>query len=79
MNYSDYVAALKARKKNLNSIADLRALWVTGEFRYAKITRVLSLYFLKRGALRYIFSSRVVNYEGHIKYRKRLIDVLKCP
>ena len=29
-SYHEYVAALKARKKNLNSIADLRALWVDG-------------------------------------------------
>lgn len=37
------------------------------------------MYFLKRFSLEYIFGSRISNHDGHIKYRKRLIDVLRTP
>jgi hypothetical protein len=73
------VANLRERKKNINSIADLRALWLDEEFEYAKATRKISLYFLKKVSLKYIFSSRITNHTGHIKYRNRLINVLKYP
>jgi hypothetical protein len=79
ISYEEYVSALRSRKKYINSIADLRSLWLEEEFEFAKVTRKISLYFLKKVSLKYIFSSRITNHAGHIKYRNRLINVLRFP
>lgn len=77
--YDDFFAALKAKKRGINSIADLRNLWLDENFEYARQMRMISIYFLKRASLTYVFSSRISNHEGHIKYRNRLIEVLRVP
>ena len=79
ISYEKFLSSLKEKKKWINSIADLRNLWLDDNFVYAKEMRVLSQYFLKRGALNYIFKSRISNHKGHIKYRKRMIQVLEHP
>lgn len=57
-------------KKTINSIADLRKLWV--DYKYAKCMRIISNLFLRKYALGYIFNSRICNFSSHIKYRQRL-------
>jgi hypothetical protein len=71
--------SIRQKKKKLNSIADLRSLWLDGENLFAKPIRILSLIFLKRYSLTYIFNSRVTNFQGHIKYRYRMIEALRNP
>lgn len=73
------MVTIRLKKRKVNSIADLRSLWVEEENPFAKATRILSGIFLKRHSLCYIFNSRVTNYQGHIKYRYRLIEALKEP
>ena len=76
VSFEELMESLKEKKKGINSIADLRNLWLDDKYPYAKEMRTLSRYFLKRGALSYIFKSRISNHKGHIKYRKRMIKVL---
>lgn len=77
--FEEYMECLRGKKRNINSIAELRSLWVEEESPYACLTRKLSVHFLKRSSLKYIFKSRITNYGGHVKYRNRLIDVLRNP
>jgi len=42
----------------MNGILQLRSIWVDKEFKYAKVTRILSMFFMKRKALSYIFKSK---------------------
>ena len=64
-------------KKTINTIADLRRLWV--DYRYAKCARILSNLFFRKYSLSYIFNSRICNFRSHIKYRHRLWDAIKSP
>jgi len=61
---------LSKKKKNINTIANLRDLWV--DFKYSRCMRILSNQFLRKHALQYIFNSRISNFTSHVKYRKRL-------
>lgn len=79
LDYAQFILEMRQRRRRINSIADLRALWLEAENRFAEPTRILSLIFLKKHSLPYIFHSRVTNYEGHIKYRYRLMEALKDP
>lgn len=78
-DYTGFMATIKMKKRKVNSIADLRSLWLDEENPFAKATRILSGIFLKRHSLPYIFNSRVTNFQGHIKYRYRLIEALREP
>lgn len=78
-DYHAFMNTIRQKKRKVNSIADLRSLWVDEENAFAKATRILSGIFLKRHSLSYIFNSRVTNFQGHIKYRYRLIEALREP
>jgi hypothetical protein len=77
VDYEDFVEELKEKKKVINTIADLRSMWV--DYKYAKCIRLLSNLFLRKYALNYIFNSRICNYSSHIKYRYRLCEAIKEP
>ena len=79
VNLKEYLYALKRRKNKLNNIASLRSLWLDDDFRFAKVTRIISENWMKRGSLQYIFSSRISNYRDHVKYRKRMLEALNKP
>lgn len=64
---------LKERKKNLISIKELRALWLDSEFEYARAFREISNLFLRKASFKYIFGSRIADFVGHLKYRRRMI------
>lgn len=68
---------LRRKKKNINTIADLRSLWT--ESRYSQEIRMLSCLFLRKHSLQYIFNSRVSNFASHIKYRAKLREALTDP
>ena len=78
-DYNAFMNTIRQKKRKVNSIADLRSLWVDEENPFGKATRILSGIFLKRHSLSYIFNSRVTNFQGHIKYRYRLIEALREP
>jgi hypothetical protein len=63
---------IKHKKRKMNSIADLRSLWLPSNI-FSKALRILSHNFLKKHSLEYIFNSRVCNFKGHVKYRERLM------
>lgn len=46
-------------KGKINSISELRSLWIESENKYAKIFRIASNLYLKRYSLEHIFNSRV--------------------
>jgi hypothetical protein len=46
---------------------------------FAKVFRILSNIYLSKHSLKHTFSSRVKNYGIHIKYRKRLSEILENP
>lgn len=71
------MSELAKKKKYINTIANLRDLWV--EFKYARCMRILSNQFLRKYALQYIFNSRICNYTSHVKYRKRLQEAIETP
>lgn len=72
-----FLAELKLKKKTINTIADLRALWSKHE--YAKCMRIVSYIFLRKFALPYIFDSRICTFGSHIKYRQRLCEAVSNP
>ena len=77
IDYNDFLEELRERKKSINTIADLRSLWL--DYKYAKCMRVLSNLFLRKYALQYIFNSRICNYSSHIKYRHRMREAIYNP
>lgn len=80
MTFSSFMAILRARKRRINSIADLRSFWLESEEEdFPKIARILSNIFLRFYSLEYIFNSRISNYAGHVKYRGRLVEALQNP
>lgn len=78
-DFGNFINVIRMKKRKVNSIADLRSLWLDSENPFAKATRILSNIFLKKYSMSYIFNSRVTNYQGHIKYRYRLIEALREP
>ena len=74
VSYTEFMNELAAKKKYINTIANLRDLWI--DFTHSKCMRVLSNQFLRKHALHYIFNSRICNYTSHIKYRKRLQEAI---
>jgi len=63
-------------KGQINSIAELRQLWIEGGNNYDKVFRILSHHYLRRGCFERTFNSRVQNYRVHLKYRKVLLEGL---
>jgi hypothetical protein len=64
---------------SLNSISQLRGLWTEEENRFAKAYRILSMEYLRKHSLGYIFNSRVNNHYRHIKYRYKIIQSVQHP
>lgn len=77
VEYRDLLNDLIQRKKTINTIADLRDLW--SDYKYAKCMRIISMLFLRKYSLAYIFNSRICTYGSHIKYRQRLCEAVKNP
>lgn len=79
LDYSEFLLDMKRRRRSVNSIAALRSFWIEEENIFAAPTRILSQIFLRKHCFHYIFSSRVTYFEGHIKYRVRLLEALENP
>jgi hypothetical protein len=75
--FEDFEEEMIAAKKTINTIADLRRLWV--EHKYAKCMRIISNLFLRKYSYSYIFNSRICNFSSHIKYRHRICEAIKNP
>lgn len=65
-------------KRRLKSIYHLKSLWLQ-ESPFSKAYRIISLEYLRRHSLQYIFNSRVETFANHIKYRYRIIESVKDP
>ncbi len=76
-NSNDFTKKLKELKRSINTIADLRNLWVDEQ--YAQSLRILSNLFLRKYSLHYIFNSRICNFGSHIKYRQSLWKAIEDP
>lgn len=79
INSDEFFDALKELRYNLNTISQLRSIWIDEENRYAKAYRILSLEYLRKHSLSYIFNSRVENFHKHIKYRYKIIKSVSDP
>jgi hypothetical protein len=77
VEYNSLLQELQERKKSINTIADLRKMWM--EFKYCEVIRVVSLLFLRKYSLPYIFNSRIKSRECHVKYKRRLQEALANP
>lgn len=77
VNYHDFLAKMKAEKKIINTIADLRRLWTDPAI--GRCIRIISNVFFRKHALNYIFNSRISNYSSHVKYRQSLWMALRSP
>lgn len=71
--------ALNSLGGHVNSIAQLQWLWGGQDNPYAKVYRILSLEYLRKHCLPYIFNSRVNVYAKHIKYRFRMLEGVAKP
>jgi hypothetical protein len=76
---SEFYSEFEKFKDRVNSITELKLFWTEHGNTFAKVYRIISNIYLKQYSLKHTFSSRVKNYGVHIKYRKRLLDVLKNP
>jgi hypothetical protein len=72
----EFIGYLRFHKSKINTIAELRGLWV-GEM--GGCVRVLSNLFFRKYALEYIFNSRISSFGSHIKYRSSLWRALEQP
>lgn len=63
----------------VNSIAQLQWLWGGVDNRFAKAFRILSLEYLRKHSLSYIFNSRVNIHGKHLKYRYKMIESVGSP
>ncbi len=71
------IVELKKLKKVINTIADLRNLWLNNK--YSREIRIMSNYFLRRHGTAYVFNSRITSRDIHLKHKNRLIDAIKAP
>jgi hypothetical protein len=51
--------SLQQAKGNINTILQLRSLWLEGESLYAQAYRIFTAEYLRKHSLPYIFNSRV--------------------
>lgn len=70
---------LEKAKRTLNTIRQLRSLWLDEENPFAKAYRVFTIEYLRKHSLSYIFNSRVENFNKHIKYRFKMVESVKDP
>jgi hypothetical protein len=75
--FSDFIGEMAEVKKTINTIADLRRLWI--DYKYARAMRIISNLFFRKYSLNYIFNSRICNFRSHIKYRHRLWEAIRAP
>jgi hypothetical protein len=75
--FDDFINEMIEMKKTINTIADLRRLWI--DYKYSRCMRIISNLFLRKYSLNYIFNSRICNFRSHIKYRHRLCEAIKNP
>lgn len=78
VKYEELNCELQNRKKLMRKIGDLKGLWVS-EARFSREVRIISVYFLRRHAFNWIFNSRVVDFNCHLKYRKALLKLIQKP
>ena len=67
---------LDSYKDKINTICQLRSLWIQQENKFSKSLRILSNFYLRKNHLTYIFNSRVEKYGKHIKYRQKILKAL---
>lgn len=79
LDYAGFMRNLRSLRANLNTISQLRAMWMEEENEFARAYRVLSLEYLRKHSLPYIFNSRVENFYKHIKYRYKIIESVSDP
>jgi hypothetical protein len=79
MDYAQFILDVRQRRRTFNCMTDLRAMWLDSSNKFSQPARCLSMLFLRKHSLTYIFHSRVTNYKGHVKYRKKLIEALEKP
>jgi hypothetical protein len=77
IDYNSFINRLKELKKTVNTIADLRNMWV--DEKHSKLIRIVSNLFFRKFSLHYIFNSRITNYNSHIKYRQSLWKAIESP
>lgn len=56
---SQFYEMLFSYKDKINTIAELRSLWIEEENKFAKVLRILSAIYLRKYSLNHIFNSRV--------------------
>ena len=78
-NIEDFEEYIVRFKNKVNTIADLRSLWLQKQTRYAKVLRVLSQIYVRKHFFGHIFNSRIENYKKHIKYRYKILQGLRKP
>lgn len=75
----EFAASLASIQDSLKSISQLRSLWTDSENKFAKVYRILSMEYLRKHSLGYIFNSRVNNHSRHIKYRYKIMQSVSNP
>lgn len=79
IDYNEFINSLRRLRGKLNTISELRSLWINSENKFAKAYRILSAEYLRKHSLSYIFNSRVENFHKHIKYRYKIIQSVEHP
>ena len=79
VDHSSFIDSLTQVKGNLNTINQLRSLWLSSHNPHAKAYRVFSMEYLRKHCLPYIFNSRVENVHKHIKYRYKMAEGVSDP
>jgi hypothetical protein len=77
IKYQYINSELQKRKRRIGKIGDLKELWLKSSF--SKEMRIISCYFLRKFAHKWIFNSRVETFRWHLKYRLILLKALRTP
>ena len=74
-----FIKNIEKFMKHMYSMSDLRKLWLEDSNKHAKLTRMISMNFLRKHSFQYIFNSRIKIYDRNLKYRRRIIQGVQNP
>jgi hypothetical protein len=74
-----FMESLEKLGGQLSSIAQLQWLWGDSDNPFGKVYRVLSMEYLRKHSLAYIFNSRVNIHSKHLKYRYKMAESVGNP
>lgn len=75
----EFQSVFQKFRGRIYTIMELKLLWLSEGNQFHRAFRIISLEYLRKHSLNHVFNSRVINYKTHIKYRKKMYEILENP